>query len=199
MAAAYDSFHMGRCSIDLYSDDIGAPFADITRFSAYVGGSPTNISVGARRLGLQSALLTAVGDDPVGEFILSFLRKEGVGTDHIPVKEDRRTPAVLLGIEPPDRFPLVYYRENCADGELSIEDVPVSEISAAHVFQFAGTNLSLEPSRSATVFAAEGCTTCRSHRGFRSGSKGEPMARHSVLWGGRAGYDASRGCGGWDS
>ena len=155
MTKHYDSFHMGRCSIDLYSDDIGAPFPDITRFSAYVGGSPTNISVGARRLGLRTALLTAVGDDPVGEFILSFLRKERVGTDHIPVKKGRRTPAVLLGIEPPDRFPLVYYRENCADGDLSIEDVPVSEIAASTVFQFAGTNLSLEPSRSATVFAAE--------------------------------------------
>jgi len=155
MAEGYDAFHMGRCSIDLYSDDIGADFSDITRFSAYVGGSPTNISVGARRLGLKTALLTAVGDDPVGSFILSFLRREGVETAHIPAKEGRRTPAVLLGIQPPDRFPLVYYRENCADGDLSIEDVPIDEVSTSRVFQFAGTNLSLEPSRSATVFAAE--------------------------------------------
>ncbi len=155
MPAGYDVFHMGRCSIDLYSDDIGAPFAEISRFSAYVGGSPTNISVGARRLGLRTALLTAVGDDPVGEFILRFLREEGVVTDHIPIKIGRRTPAVLLGIEPPDRFPLVYYRENCADGDLTIEDVPTEDVAGSRVFQFAGTNLSLEPSRSATVFAAE--------------------------------------------
>ena len=46
-----DSLHMGRSCIDLYSNDIGAAFFDIKSFSAYVGGSPTNISVGARRLG----------------------------------------------------------------------------------------------------------------------------------------------------
>ena len=103
---------MGRCSIDLYSGDIGAPFEEITNFSAFVGGSPTNIAVGAQRLGLRTALITAVGEDPVGDFILRFLKNEGVVTDYIPRKEGTRTPAVLLGIEPPDKFPLVFYRHH---------------------------------------------------------------------------------------
>ena len=58
---SYDILCMGRSCIDLYSNDIGAPFAEIKSFAAYVGGCPTNISVGARRLGLRSATLTAVG------------------------------------------------------------------------------------------------------------------------------------------
>ncbi|WP_240550205.1 5-dehydro-2-deoxygluconokinase [Candidatus Roseilinea sp. NK_OTU-006] len=151
----YDTFHMGRSSIDLYSADIGAPFVEITRFAAFVGGSPTNVSVGARRLGLRSVLLTAVGEDLVGDFILNFLKREGVETQFIPRKPGHRTSAVLLGIEPPDRFPLVYYRDNCADMELTIDDVLAAPIAAAKVFQFAGTNLYKDPCRSATLFAAE--------------------------------------------
>lgn len=151
----YDSFHMGRSCIDLYSNDIGATFAEITNFAAYVGGSPTNISVGSRRLGLKTALLTAVGEDPVGEFVLRFLNQEGVDTSFIPTKPGRRTSAVILGIEPPDCFPLVYYRENCADAALTIDDVVACPIDQARVIQFAGTNLSVEPSRTATLFAAE--------------------------------------------
>src|SRR5215471_10869094 len=108
MSKAYDVLHMGRSSIDLYSNDVGAPFTDITSFAAYVGGSPTNVSVGAHRLGLNNALLTAVGDDPVGDFILAFLEKESIETRFIPRKPGYRTSAVLLGIEPPDKFPLVY-------------------------------------------------------------------------------------------
>ncbi len=69
----YDVITMGRSSIDLYSNGIGAPFVEISSFAAYVGGCPTNISVGTRRLGLRLALLTAVGDDQVGNFILHFL------------------------------------------------------------------------------------------------------------------------------
>lgn len=151
----YDLIAMGRSSIDLYSDDIGAPFVDITRFAAYVGGCPTNVSVGTRRLGLRSALLTAVGDDPVGDFVLHFLQREQVETRFIPRKPGRRTSAVLLGIEPPDKFPLVFYRDHCADNELTIDDVLAAPISDCRALFISGTGLSREPSRSATLFAAE--------------------------------------------
>ncbi len=152
---AHDVITMGRSSIDLYSNDIGAPFEQITSFAAYVGGCPTNISVGTRRLGLQPALLTAIGDDQVGDFILHFLRREGVETRFIPRKPGRRSSAVVLGIEPPDRFPLTYYRDNCADIELTIDDVLATPIADSYTLLITGTGLSKEPSRSATLFAAE--------------------------------------------
>ena len=151
----FDVIAMGRSSIDLYSNDVGAPFVEISSFAAYVGGCPTNISVGTRRLGLRSALLTAVGQDQVGDFILHFLRSEGVETRFIPHKPGRRSSAVVLGIEPPDRFPLTYYRENCADIELTIDDVLATPIADSGALLISGTGLSKEPSRSATLFAAE--------------------------------------------
>src|SRR5260370_40598620 len=114
---------MGRSSIDLYANEVGAPFVDIKSFAAYVGGSPTNIAVGARRLGLDVALLTAIGNDPVGDFVLNFLDKEGVETRYIPRKPGARTSAVVLGIEPPDKFPLVFYRDNGGYIQLNIDDV----------------------------------------------------------------------------
>ena len=155
MSKTYDTLHMGRSSIDLYANDVGAPFVEINSFAAYVGGSPTNISVGGRRLGLNTALLTAVGEDPVGDFILHFLDNEGVATQFIPRKPQNRSSAVVLGIEPPDKFPLVYYRDNCADINLTIDDVLAAPVDDCRIFQFAGTNLSKEPSRSATMFAAQ--------------------------------------------
>jgi 5-dehydro-2-deoxygluconokinase len=151
----YDSLHLGRSSIDLYANEVGAPFVEIKSFAAYVGGSPTNISVGAQRLGLKTALLTGLGNDPVGDFILHFLQQEGVETRFSPRKPGHRTSAVVLGIEPPDKFPLVYYRDNCADIELTIDDVLAAPVAQSRIFQFAGTNLSREPSRSATLFGAE--------------------------------------------
>lgn len=157
----YDILAMGRSSIDLYSQDIGAPFIAIRSFAAYVGGCPTNISVGTRRLGLRSALLTAVGNDLVGDFILHFLEREGVETRFIQRKAGHRTSAVLLGIEPPDRFPLVFYRDNCADIELTMDDVQAAPVADSRVLVITGTGLSREPSRSATFFAAE---QARAHR-----------------------------------
>jgi len=152
---AYDVITYGRSSIDLYSANIGADFVDIQAFNAYVGGSPLNIAVGARRLGLTSALLTAIGQDQVGDFLLNFLKKEGVETKFIPRVPGSRTSAVILGIQPPDNFPLVYYRENCADSKVTIDDVINANIGSCRLFEISATALNVEPSRSAGFFAAE--------------------------------------------
>lgn len=154
MTRAYDVLAMGRSSIDLYAHQIGVPITEVTSFDAYVGGCPTNISVGVRRLGLRSALLTALGDDQVGDFVLAFLQREGVETRFVPRKAGRRTSAVILSIQPPDRFPLTFYREGCADRELTPDDVAQAPVSDAEVVVLTGTGLSHEPARAATLLAA---------------------------------------------
>ncbi|TSA81822.1 5-dehydro-2-deoxygluconokinase [Deinococcus detaillensis] len=145
---------MGRCSIDLYSNNVGAAFPDIQQFNAYLGGSPLNIAVGASRLGVKAALLTAVGEDQVGDFVLAGLEREKVDTRYIPRKPGTRTPAVLLAILPPDKFPITFYRDNPADTQLSIADVSAAPIEQARALVINGSALAREPSRSATLSAA---------------------------------------------
>lgn len=146
---------MGRSSIDLYSNNMGAAFEDIQSFGAFVGGSPLNIATQVQRLGASTALLTAIGEDQVGKFIVKFLEKEGIDTGFIPTLAAHRSSAVLLGIEPPDKFPLVYYRDNCADSFLTIDHVLEADISQFKMFEISGTAFNKEPSKSASLFAVE--------------------------------------------
>lgn len=135
----YDVLAMGRSSIDLYAHEVGVPITSVASFDAYVGGCPTNISVGVRRLGLRSALLTAVGDDQVGDFVLGFLAREGVDTQFVARKPGHRTSAVIVTIQPPDRFPLTYYRDGCADRVLSVDDVRRAPVAESEVLVLTGT------------------------------------------------------------
>lgn len=151
----FDVITYGRSSIDLYSQEPGAAFEEIPGFHAFVGGSPLNIAVGCSRLGLKAALLTGVGRDKVGDFLLNFLKKEGVITEKIPVIDGARSSAVVLGIEPPDRFPLVYYRDNCADSQINMDHVLSAEIDKSRLLEVSGTALNMEPTRSAAFLAAE--------------------------------------------
>ena len=144
---SYDVITYGRSSIDLYSANIGADFVDIQQFNAYVGGSPLNMAVGTKRLGLRSALITGIGQDQVGDFLLNFLNKEGVETKFIPRKPGFRTSAVVLGIQPPDNFPLVYYRENCADSKVNIDDVIYANVGDCRLFEISATALNVEIGR----------------------------------------------------
>lgn len=159
MEREFDLLTMGRSSIDLYANEVGAPFTEIKSFAAYVGGCPTNIAVSARRLGLHTALLNAVGEDLVGDFVKSFLDREGVETKYGVRKRGRRTSAFLLGIQPPDRFPIVPYREGGPDFELNINDVLAAPIPASRALLLTGSGLARQPSRDATVFAAEQART----------------------------------------
>jgi 5-dehydro-2-deoxygluconokinase len=151
----YDVITYGRSSIDLYSQQVGARFEDIPGFHAFVGGSPLNIAVGCSRLGLNSSLLSGVGNDKVGDFILNFLKKENVHTGNVRVIEGTRSSAVILGIEPPDRFPLVYYRDNCADSQINIDQVLNAGIEKSGLLEVSGTALNIEPTRSAAFLASE--------------------------------------------
>lgn len=118
----YDLITVGRVNMDLFAQDIGVAFADVTGFDAAVGGSPTNVAMGTSRLGLTTIAFTAVGGDTVGEFVLRYLGDTGVITDFVAVKPGKRTSLALAGVQPPDRFPLTFYRDDPADIYLTVDD-----------------------------------------------------------------------------
>jgi 5-dehydro-2-deoxygluconokinase len=141
--------------MDLYAQDIGVAFADITGFDAMVGGSPTNIAIGVSRLGLRSVALTAVGDDGVGEFVRRYLESEGVATDFIPIIQGKLTSLAMIAVQPPDSFPLSFYREDPADIYLTrahVDKVPFDSVKA---LQVSGNALSRGPCAEAALHALE--------------------------------------------
>jgi 5-dehydro-2-deoxygluconokinase len=151
----FDVLTMGRCAVDFYSNDIGQPLKYARSFNVYVGGCPANVAVGTQRLGLRSAIATRVGTEPLGDFIMHFLETEDVNTDAVVRDPEHLSGLVVLGIEPPDKFPLTFYRENCADIHLTLDDVHAAPLAEAHVLFVSGTGFSREPSMSATTAAVE--------------------------------------------
>ena len=145
MSAPLDLVAIGRVSVDLYGQQIGSPLEDIATFAKAIGGCPANIAVGTARLGLRSALLTRVGDEPLGRFVRAQLAREGVDTRAIGIDAQRLTPLVLLAVCDRDSFPLVFYRENCADSVLGPGDVPEELIAAARAVLVTGTHFALAP------------------------------------------------------
>jgi 5-dehydro-2-deoxygluconokinase len=118
-------------------------------FAKSLGGSPTNTATGAARLGLASGLITRVGADHMGRFIREQLVREGVDVRGVIDDPARLTALVVLGIRDRQNFPLIFYRENCADMALRTADLDRSWIASAGAVLINGTHLS-QPN----VFAA---------------------------------------------
>jgi 5-dehydro-2-deoxygluconokinase len=150
-----DLITIGRSCIDLYGQQVGGRLEDMASFAKYVGGSPTNTAIGAARLGLRSAVLTRVGADHFGRFIREQLAREGVATAGVLEDSERLTALVFLGIRDPDTFPLIFYRENCADMALDVGDIDPDFIQSASAVLINGTHLSQPGVFAASVRACE--------------------------------------------
>lgn len=148
-ARPLDLICLGRLAVDLYAQQVGARLEDVSSFAKYLGGSSANIAFGAARLGLKSSMLSRVGNDHMGRFLTETLEKEGCDIAGVKVDPEHLTALVLLGIKDSKTFPLVFYRDNCADMALNADDINESYIASSRALLITGTHFSTEG-----VFAA---------------------------------------------
>lgn len=139
----------GRTCVDLYAEQEGAPLIDVSSFRKYLGGSAANICVGTSRLGLRTAMLTRVGDEPIGRFLLRELQREGVDVTGVGVDPRRLSGAVLLAVRASEDFPRVFYYSDSADMALGPEDVDVAPVEQAGAVLVTGSYLSTDRLRAA--------------------------------------------------
>ena len=149
----YDLACLGRLAVDLYAQQVGSRLEDVTSFAKYLGGSSANIAFGAARLGLRAAMISRVGDEQMGRFLTETLQREGCDTSQVQIDPQRLTALVLLGLKDRDTFPLLFYRENCADMALSADAISEDFIAQCRALLITGTHLSAPGVRAASTTA----------------------------------------------
>ncbi|MGP3935801.1 5-dehydro-2-deoxygluconokinase [Nonomuraea sp. KM88] len=158
--AVHDLITIGRCGVDVYPLQTGVGLADVETFGKFLGGSPTNVAVAAARHGLRSAVITAVGADPFGDFVRRAIRGFGVDDAYVSTIEGPPTPVTFCEIFPPDHFPIYFYRgEHPPDLRISPDLLDLDAIAATSLFWFSLTGLSKEPSAAAHAAALSARTT----------------------------------------
>lgn len=143
-----DLLTVGRVGVDLYPLQTG-PLAQVKTFEKFLGGTATNVAVGAARLGHHSAVLTKVGADGFGDYVRQALTEFGVSTDYVGTSPELLTPIVFCELDPPEDPPLLFYRRPIApDLTLTSTEVPWDLIEQVPVLWVTGTGASVEPARS---------------------------------------------------
>ncbi|WP_294637885.1 5-dehydro-2-deoxygluconokinase [uncultured Aquabacterium sp.] len=150
---------LGRLAVDLYAQQVGCALEDASSFAKYLGGSSANIAFGTARLGLKSAMISRVGNEQMGRFLLNTLTQEGCDVSQVQIDPQRLTGLVLLGLKDRDTFPLLFYRENCADMALDANGIDEAFIAKCRALLVTGTHLSTpqvrDASRRALAFAGQ--------------------------------------------
>jgi 5-dehydro-2-deoxygluconokinase len=149
MSRKFDLICLGRAAVDLYGQQFGGRLEDMQSFAKYLGGSSANVAAGTSRLGVRTSMLTRVGDEHMGRFVREALQREGVDVGHVKTDPERLTALVILGIEAPGAYPHIFYRENCADMGVSVEDFDESYVASSGALAITGTHLSTPGTRAA--------------------------------------------------
>jgi 5-dehydro-2-deoxygluconokinase len=161
---------VGRVGVDLYPEQTG-PLADVRTFAKFLGGTATNVAVGAARLGRRASVLTKVGPDGFGAFVRQALEGFGVDATYVGTAEDLQTPVVFCELHPPEDPPLLFYRAPMApDLTLTDDDVPWDLVREVPLLWVTGTGVSVEPARSTQLAMLE-----------RRGRPALGTGRHTVL------------------
>ncbi|WP_137806133.1 carbohydrate kinase [Pseudomonas sp. G(2018)] len=127
----------GEALFDFFSENDASGLASKVNFKAIAGGSPFNVAVGLRRLGVDAALLAGLSTDYLGRRLLQVLQDEGVRTDYL---LDFAAPTTLAMVAVgANGSPHYSFRgEGCADRQLRPEHLPTlgPEVRGLHIGSF---------------------------------------------------------------
>jgi 5-dehydro-2-deoxygluconokinase len=145
---------IGRVGVDFTPAAPRTSLAAAESFVRAVGGFAGNIGTGLARLGISTAVVSAVGEDGHGDHVRRALAGEGIDVGSIATQAGSRTQVAFFEAWPPDRFPVTFYRPAPApDTRLAVADLPLDLLERAPMVIVSGALLAAEPARS-TVFAA---------------------------------------------
>jgi 5-dehydro-2-deoxygluconokinase len=148
-----EAFVLGRVGVDLTPPEPRVALHEAASFVRAVGGFAGNISTGLARLGVHTAVVSAVGDDGHGEHVRRALTAEGIDVRQIRTTTGRRTQLAFFEVWPPDEFPVTFHRSTPApETSLLPGDLPPA-IGSASVVIVSGALLAEEPARTTVLEA----------------------------------------------
>lgn len=148
---------IGEVLIDFIPSSV-AKLKDLQFFEKCPGGAPANFAVGISRLGIETAFIGKVGDDPFGEYLHEILEKEGVNVKHLKkgIPGENTSLAFVYYDKNLDRD-FFFYRNNAADQKFSKEELIPEFFSNIKFLHIGSISLAVEPIRSATFEAIRLC------------------------------------------
>jgi sugar/nucleoside kinase (ribokinase family) len=154
---SHDIVGLGEILIDFVATE-PVSYVQASAFQKCFGGAPMNTTVGVARLGASAGAITAIGDDPLGQFLVEELKRNKVDVSQVKMKTGKKTTLAFVANEPSTgERSFIFYRQpwiqGTADSELSPEDIDFEYITTTKILHISGFALSHNPSRQAVLQA----------------------------------------------
>lgn len=149
----FDIVATGECLLDVFAEK--SPDGRSMLLKGNPGGAPVNVLAQAAKLGLKTAYISKLSKDVFGAFLKSELDKAGIDTGGVVLTDSYPTTLAIVSLDHNGNRSFDFYREKTADVMLEKDEIDYELIRNAEIFHFGSVSMSAEPSRSATLAAAE--------------------------------------------
>jgi sugar/nucleoside kinase (ribokinase family) len=152
LAKKYTLLAVGELLADFIGEHIAESLYDTSRYRRYHGGSPANLALNMKMLGFNTAVVSCVGNDNIGKYVVEQIKKTGVDIDHVYFDAEEPSSMVLVSrtTGTPDFIP---YRG--ADRMLQEKHLPDSLLAETGIFHTTCWPLSKQPSQQTVLNAAK--------------------------------------------
>ena len=140
---------IGEALIDFIPDVKGQRLKDVPSFTRVAGGAPANVIGAVTKLGIPSKMLTKLGDDPFGDYIIDVLNEAGIDTSNIERDQEGETALAFVSLAADGNRDFKFYRKNSADLRYSVDDIPEDILDDCGMIHFCSVDLVESPMKEA--------------------------------------------------
>ncbi len=138
-------YTIGELLIDFTPTAQNGALASVEHFTKHAGGAPANVAAVCAKLGQQAALLSQVGQDAFGDFLIETMQHAGVDTTYIRQTTEGDTSLAFVSLTDNGDRDFLFYRRNAADLLYRQQQLPTNLLRAHDILHFCSVNLVKSP------------------------------------------------------
>ncbi|GAA0137132.1 carbohydrate kinase [Paenibacillus sp. YSY-4.3] len=146
-------FAIGEVLIDFIPLQKGSLLKDVQAFERAAGGAPANVAASVAKLGGNASMLTKLGNDAFGDYLIEQLAHVGVRTDLIRRTDEANTGLAFVSLREDGERDFSFYRSPSADLLLSEDEINPDIFDANDILHFGSVDLVESPMKQAHLKA----------------------------------------------
>lgn len=134
-------FSIGEVLIDFIPLQKGMPLKDVISFERAPGGAPANVAAAVAKFGGSSSMITKLGEDAFGEFLIEKLIEANVQTDKIYRTNEANTGLAFVSLREDGERDFSFYRNPSSDLLLSEDEIEDNWFKQGDILHFCSVDL----------------------------------------------------------
>ncbi|MCM3782292.1 PfkB family carbohydrate kinase [Neobacillus mesonae] len=146
-------YAIGEVLIDFIPIQKGCSLKDVLAFERAAGGAPANVAASVSKFGGKASIITKLGSDAFGDYLMEQLERVGVNTEQIKRTEEANTGLAFVSLKEDGERDFSFYRNPSSDLLLSEDEIDPDIFQADDILHFGSVDLVESPMKHAHLKA----------------------------------------------